>query len=221
MQRMSEKRVLHLLAATPDDELATAWDAERERATVARAKTDRAAFAALYDHYLTPVYRYCLLRLDSREAAEDATSQVFTRALASLDACRDETFGGWLFAIARSVVADQWRKNRPTETLDAAGMIPDLGPSPEETAISRDDRAWLRASLQQLVPDQREVVELRMAGLSGQEIARAMDRRLGAVKMLQSRALARLRVLLAVDIDTTPNTTSSATTEKGHHASTS
>lgn len=99
-------------------------------------------------------------------------------------------------------------------------MVPDLGPSPEETAISRDEREWLRASLQQLVPDQREVVELRMAGLNGKEIARAMDRRLGAIKMLQSRALARLRVLLADEMDAAGATRSDATTEEGHHACT-
>lgn len=219
MRRMSEQRVLHLLATTPDEQRAAAWDAGNESATVARAKHDRAAFAALYDHYLAPVYRYCLLRLDSREAAEDATSQVFTRALASLDACRDETFGGWLFAIARSVVADQWRKTRPTQPLDDAEMIPDLGPSPEETAISRDDREWLRTSLQQLVPDQREVIELRLAGLSGKEIARAMDRRLGAVKMLQSRALARLRVLLVAEMDAASTMQSDVTAQEGHDGS--
>ncbi|MGI8642878.1 MAG: RNA polymerase sigma factor [Thermomicrobiales bacterium] len=217
---MSEQRMLHLLAAPADEECAAAWDAGRERATVARAKVDRAAFAALYDHYLAPVYRYCLLRLESREAAEDATSQVFTRALASLDSCRDETFGGWPFAIARSVVTDQWRKNWPTRPLEEAEVVPDPGPSPEETAISHDEREWLQTMLRQLVPDQREVVELRMAGLSGKEIARAMDRRLGAVKMLQSRALARLRVLLAAEMDAAPTTRSDATTEEGHHAST-
>ena len=194
MRRTADNEVLHALMAPPARE--PEWSADHERVVVGRAKADREAFAALYDHYLTPVYRYCLLRLDSREAAEDATSQVFTKALASLGSCRDETFGGWLFAIARSVVADHWRKTRPDRPLQDAENVPARGPAPEELAVANDERRRFRATLQQLVPDQREVVELRMAGLTGQEIALAMDRRLGAVKMLQSRAIARLRVLL-------------------------
>ena len=41
--------------------------------------------------------------------------------------------------------------------------------------------------------DQREVIELRLAGLTGREIAEAMERSVDAVKMLQLRAMKRLR----------------------------
>ena len=41
---------------------------------------DPQAFAPLYDRYLAPVYRYCLLRLETNEAAEAATAASFVRA---------------------------------------------------------------------------------------------------------------------------------------------
>jgi RNA polymerase sigma-70 factor (ECF subfamily) len=56
----------------------------------------------------------------------------------------------------------------------------------------------VRALLAHLPADQRRIVELRLAGLTGVEIARALGRSEGAVKMLQFRAVARLRALLDV-----------------------
>lgn len=54
----------------PDDEmLATA------------ARDDSAVFDALYTRYVGPIYRYCHVRLGSREAAEDATSATFVKAI--------------------------------------------------------------------------------------------------------------------------------------------
>ena len=52
-------------------------------ALVTRAKAgDREAYTVLYRQYLDDVYRYALVRLGSKEAAEDATQTIFVRALA-------------------------------------------------------------------------------------------------------------------------------------------
>jgi len=57
---------------------------EEDAVLAAAAASDPRAFAPLYERYLDAVYRYCYRRLGSREAAEDATSQVFYRAIAGL-----------------------------------------------------------------------------------------------------------------------------------------
>ena len=171
-----------------------------EAALVARAQLDRRAFAPLYARYLDPVYRYCYRRLGTREAAEDATSTVFAKALASLPAYRDGSFGGWLFAIAHNVVADDHRRaaRRPERPLDLAGDPTTADPSPEDLAVAADEGRRIRALLAELPPDQRHVVELRLAGLTGAEIAAALGRSVPAVKMLQLRAMTRLRARLGV-----------------------
>jgi RNA polymerase sigma-70 factor (ECF subfamily) len=97
---------------------------------VAHARNDRQAFAALYDAYFDPVYRYCFRRLGSREGAEDATSLVFAKALAALPHYREDnpSFRSWLFAIAHSVLTDVLRSRRPDQSLtaldDVASKIP-------------------------------------------------------------------------------------------------
>lgn len=120
---------------------------------------------------------------------------MFVKALAALPAYRPGSFVGWLFGIARNVVADAYQSRRPTQPLEAALGLADGAPTPEEAALRADATGQLRRWLAALTPEQQEVVELRLAGLSGAEVATAMGRSLGAVKMLQLRAVDRLRTL--------------------------
>jgi RNA polymerase sigma-70 factor (ECF subfamily) len=85
-----------------------------EAVIVARARLDPSAFAPLYQTYLDPVYRYCYRRLGSREAAEDATSLIFERALRALPTFRGESFRAWLFTIAHNAVTDDYRRRGGT-----------------------------------------------------------------------------------------------------------
>ncbi|MGI9149442.1 MAG: RNA polymerase sigma factor [Chloroflexota bacterium] len=70
----------------------TAWATQDDAVLVTAGRADPAAFGALYERYVRPIYRYCVHQLGSREVAEDATGEVFLRALAALDSYR----GGWL-----------------------------------------------------------------------------------------------------------------------------
>ena len=56
---------------------------EEDAELVARAVADRTAFEPLYKRYVGSVYGYCYRRLGAREAAEDATHQIFVHALAA------------------------------------------------------------------------------------------------------------------------------------------
>ena len=162
------------------------------------AKADRRAFAPLYARYFDPVYRYCYRRLGHPEAAADAAAQVFAKALAALPAYREDapSFRSWLFAIAHNVIADDLRTRRPVAPMTAAAHVAAADPSPEELVISGEAVCGVRTLLAQLPPDQRQILELRLAGLTGPEIAEALGRSLGAVKIAQVRAFVRLRATL-------------------------
>lgn len=170
---------------------------EADALLVSRVQQDPAAFAELYRRYLNPIYGYCWRRLGSREAAEDATSQIFLKALGALPQYRgDHTFRSWLFTIAHNVVVDHYRAHRPDRPLDEAVNVSDHHQSPEDLAVAAADAAAMRAMLGNLTPDQARVIELRLAGLSESEIARVLNRRPGSVRATQFRALGRLRTLL-------------------------
>ncbi len=194
--------MLEWMRATRSHTIHSSWiPGEQDADLVARARADRQAFAPLYTRYVDMVYRYCYRRLGSREAAEDATSEVFYKALAALHGYRDGSFPAWLMVIAHHVVIDDFRQRRPEEPLGLDREPPDEAATPEDMVLASEEHRSLRALLTHLPEDQRRVLELRLAGLTGPEIATVLGRSLGSVKMLQLRALERLRALLSVPTD--------------------
>lgn len=167
---------------------------------IADAIADPRAFAPLYQRYVTPVYRYCYRRVADPDLAADLTATIFTRALEALPRFRlreagGGTFRSWLFAIAHNVVIDSHRRQRP-----AGQMLedpPDHAPGPEERAVHGDELARLIAALEQLPHQHRQIVELRLAGLTSAEIASTLSLSKAAVKSAQTRAYARLREWLS------------------------
>lgn len=174
-------------------------DEDDDTVLVARARVNAAAFGPLYSRYVRPIYRYGYRRLGSHEAAEDATSQTFMKALTAIGRFEDQregSFRAWLFTIADRVVTDVYRRQRAHADLDAAAEVVDWEIGPEDQALASEERRSVQALLEQLPPEQRRVVALRLAGLTGPEIARVLGRHPAAVKSTQFRAYARLRRLL-------------------------
>lgn len=168
----------------------------QEQAEIRAAQHNRKAFAPLYERYADAVYGYCLRRLSDPEQAADTTAEVFTKALATIGSFRGSSFRSWLFTIARNAVIDKYRSRKPTDQLPESLETGVAGP--EELAMRRETSLELRAALTHLTGQQQDVITLRLAGLTGKEIAAAMDMTLGAVKATQARAFTRLRELMAV-----------------------
>ena len=169
-------------------------------ALVARAKAgDREAYTVLYRQYLDDVYRYALVRLGNKEAAEDATQTVFVRALAALPNCRENAaFVGWLFTIARGVVADHLRARRhQTDPIPDDAVWPAAEPGPEEEAMRGEATRFLLAAREKcLTQRERELFDLLLTEMNDKQIAAALGRSHGAVRTAHSRLLAKLRECL-------------------------
>jgi RNA polymerase sigma-70 factor (ECF subfamily) len=147
------------------------------------------------------VLRYCQVRIANPAEAEDAAAQIFTKALASYPPDNPDAVRSWLFAIAHNVVANHYRTasaRAPARPLDEALETIDQRATPDEIVVKREERAALLDAIAELTAEQRQVVELRLAGLTGPEIADATGRSHAAVKMLQYRAISHLRVVLAL-----------------------
>ena len=161
----------------------------------------REAFGVLYERHVRGVYGYSLRMLGEQEAAQDANSVVFSRALSGVSAFRaaspSGTFRRWLFAIAHNVIADELRGRRSTESLDSADLLLDSAPSPEERAISADELRTVMALLPQLSIDQGHTIALRLAGFSAVEIGEILGRPRNAIDGIHHRAVNRLKELVA------------------------
>ena len=169
-----------------------------ERLLVEAAQKDPSRFAELYELNFARVYAYIARRVGDRDAAQDLTSDVFHKALASIHTFewRGVPFAGWLLRIAANMIVD--RSKRGTRVITGQEDLPDLpDPGAKPRLVEADESARLFLLVEQLPADQRRVIGMRFAEeKSIREIAQALGRSEGAVKQLQFRALQNLRARL-------------------------
>lgn len=173
---------------------------EDDDALVMAAREDVDAFAPLYHRYARTIYRWMYRETGNVDIAADLTAQVFMQALQRLHQYKPRevsTFRAWLFAIARNLLRDSWRRYRPGPL---SPEVEDQRPGPEELAVHRTLMEDVRAALETLPERQREIVELRLSGLSMREIAEIQGTSENAVKVAQTRAFRTLRALLHQEV---------------------
>lgn len=171
-----------------------------DRQLVEQALADPAAFLDIFQRYRDPVFRYCHRCLGNCEAAEDAAQTTFMRAFANLKSCKNrDKFHAWLFTIAHNVIVDAYRLSRPYSSIDWVDEIADSAASPEDLAIAATELLHITALLGKLPDLQRDVVALRLQGLTDKEIAGILGKSHQAIRAAQYRALIQLRKLAGVE----------------------
>ncbi len=157
-----------------------------------------AACRAWYEEHGPAVYRYLRFHLPTADAAEDATSETFLKAVQAADRY-DPARGSlrtWLLTIARNTLHDHLRRTRVRNHVPLAATR-DLAcdaPSPEERLLWEEEVGRLLAAVAALPARDREVIGLRYgSGLDGSEVAEVLGIREAAVRTRLWRALARLR----------------------------
>ncbi len=163
------------------------------------SKNKEAELAALYESYYDRIARYAFVRLGNQADAEDLASEVFLRALESLDSYRERgvPMQAWLFRIAHNLIVDHFRKSAKQKTISIDTVIVKAETDPEEQAIAGLEVARIIKALGRLTESQRKVIELRFFGeLTSEEAGHVLNKRAGAVRELQSAAIKALRNLL-------------------------
>ncbi len=167
---------------------------EAERRLIEASQRQPRRFAQLYERYFDRVYAFALTRTRDRAAAEDVTAETFRIALENLARFewRGVPFSAWLFRIAANAASDQTRLTSRAEELTESHAVEDE--SWEDRLIEVETRAQLFELVGRLPGDQRRVIVMRFGQeKSVNEIAGALNRTEGAVKLLQHRAMQKLR----------------------------
>jgi RNA polymerase sigma-70 factor (ECF subfamily) len=158
---------------------------------------NRNALEELYLMHFDRIYSYLHLSVGNRHDAEDLTTQTFLRMLEAIGRFRwrEVPFSAWLFRIAHNLAMDHFRASKRVQTEENV-------PSPrgaeetsaEEQALDSLGRAGMLELIEQLSPEQRQVLTLKfLFGFANGEVASILGKTEGAVKSLQHRALASLQ----------------------------
>lgn len=129
---------------------------------------------------------------------EDLTSEVFLAVFDTLPSFRggESEFRSYVFSIAYRRLVDELRRRSRRGTTEewSDELDPRHSPSAEREAETRLGNERALALLETLPEDQRNVMVLRIvADLTIEQIAVVLEKRVGAVKALQRRALESLR----------------------------
>ena len=165
---------------------------------------DKQAFGSLYELYLDPIYRYIYYRVGDHTEAEDLTEMVFLKAWEQLPRTRKgaevRNFRAWVYRIAHNLVVDRHRTRKPITSLDQHNEAQAPAASPETLAEHSEQSDTLQAAIMQLEPDLQQVIILRFVNqLSHAETGRILGKQEGHVRVLQYRALQKLREILKKD----------------------
>lgn len=177
-----------------------------EKLIIARAvKGESSAFGQLYDVYQPQIYRFVYLRVGQREEAEDLTHQIFLHAWMRIKSYREEgyPFSTWLYRIARNQVIDHYRTRKVSQRIDEDRE--DQFVSGENVTLAVDAKLRLERVIRvirTLPGDYQDVIVMRLVDeVPIRDVAKAMQRSEGAVKLLQFRATRALREVLEVEVE--------------------
>lgn len=167
-----------------------------------RAKKDPEAFGKVYDLYAPRIYRFVYFKVSSEEEAQDITADVFLKAwqyLLDRNGQEVRHLSALLYRIARNRVIDFYRQRA------ARGEVESLAPNDEILEDTRDqfgkldaklDVEALAPALRSLKDEYREVLVMKYIDeLENDEIAEALGKTQGNVRVLLHRAMNSLRGL--------------------------
>jgi RNA polymerase sigma factor (sigma-70 family) len=153
--------------------------------------------------HLDAAFNYARWLTKNEAEAEDVVQDACVRAMRFFSSLRGDDARAWLFTIVRNA----WysRLSRKVSVPDGAGLndaerqAPDGALDPEERLLQQHTVALVRAALEELPVDYREVILLReIEGLSYKEIAAVVGVPIGTVMSRLARARERLQAILTL-----------------------
>jgi RNA polymerase sigma-70 factor, ECF subfamily len=160
---------------------------------------DTEAFGRLYDIFADRIYRHIYYRTSNIEDARDLTQEVFLKAWQGLPKYKPTKtpFLGWLFTISHNRVIDYYRTKKDYAYLNDEVIIEDNEKSLETLVEEQFTQQEIRRAILQLPEDQQQVILMNfIEGLEYSEIAAALNKSEGNIRVIVHRALKKIREIL-------------------------
>lgn len=175
---------------------------DQDAELVLAAQRDPVVFQQIYDRWAVTIYKYFYFRTGEPTSAEDLTSQLFLSAYQALPRYQHRGhFAAWMFAIARNLSKEYYRKSHREFPLEMAQQLHASSDPPEEVA-QQDEINRLSRLVRSLPDKDQELIRLRyVAELQFADMAIVLNKREDAVKKSLYRLQVRLQSLLEQKID--------------------
>jgi RNA polymerase sigma-70 factor, ECF subfamily len=160
---------------------------------------ESAAYGCLYDRYVEQIYRFVYFRVSSRQDAEDLTEAVFIKTYEAIREKRQsiDNIKYWFYRSAKNLVIDYYRTYKISVPLEELGDLGDDQAELESQLIVDEGQRRLRKALDMLETEQQMIITCRFVSrLSHEETAQVLGIKAENLRVLQHRALKKLRKIL-------------------------
>ncbi len=164
---------------------------------------DYSGFESLYEKYIDVIFAFILRKTSDTQVAEDICSQVWIKALKSLEFFGDKenaNFKAWIYCIAQNTVIDYYRTKKEKidiESIAEPGISNDFAQHIDQKAKLQEVITYMD-SLKSL---EREIVTMRIwDDLSYKHIAKVLDKKEDACKKTFSRAIKKIQANIKLAI---------------------
>lgn len=157
-------------------------------------------FSRTYDEYIEPIYRFIVLKVRSREIAEDLASEVFLRFWKGRTDTTIQNIRSFLYQIARHVIADHYRKHGKRQVVSIEQAEEPHIPAEElvEQASLNLEMDRVQEALGKILDDYQDLIIWRYIDeLSVAEIAEITGKTEDNVRVGLHRALQALKARLS------------------------
>ncbi len=148
----------------------------------------------LFGYIYQKIYRFIYYRTNNKTEAEDLTGDVILKIAKALPRQKGN-FNSWIYKIARNTVIDYYRRNSVRKSNVSVQEMPGELPNGREDFTEQIlNEESLKEAMKFLPERQKEVIILKfIEGYKNREIAKIIGASEGAVKLLQFRALRKMR----------------------------
>ena len=173
--------------------------ADHLKELLTKAKSgDQGAFSELYNLYFEKIYRFIYYRVNHKEIAEDLSEDVFVKAYQKITSVNQhKTFEGWLYQIARNTVIDYYRRKKQTVPLEEVENLLQYESAIIDVLNLQSQQKIFLKLLKELNSEQQIVIKLKfLEDLDNPTIAHMLHKSEGAIRVIQHRAIAKLKELI-------------------------
>lgn len=163
-------------------------------------KLDADALTAVFEQYAPLVFKYSLRLCRDPQEADDVVGEVFSRLLDALTQGKgpQKNLRSYLYQTAYHIIIDDTRDRTHYTPLDGHFNQPASEDLPPEQAEERRQFLLLHKAIHTvLTQDQKHVIVLRfLEGFDLRDTAHILGRDVNNIKVIQNRAVAKLREAL-------------------------
>ena len=156
------------------------------------------AFGRVYDHFSRPIYKFIFFRIGHKEIAEDILADTFVKAWSKINQVSSpKALSSWLYQIAKNNIIDYYRIRRNLIAIEEVEefLLEDAASPVDELNLAFEQKKLLEV-VNLLPKDQQQVIKYKFfEDLSNDQIALLLNKTEGAIRVIQHRAVIKLKEL--------------------------